>query len=56
MLFAGFIGSACWSNQILPTPYPVPFGSSALSLISLVHRNDDSIASSSLGFTHGYFA
>jgi len=56
MLVAGFIGGACWSNQNLPTPYPVPFGSSALSLISLVFSNDDSSASSSRGFTHEYFA
>jgi hypothetical protein len=26
MLFAGFIGGACWSIKHLPTPYPVPFG------------------------------
>jgi hypothetical protein len=56
MLFAGFIGSACWSDKYMPTPYPLPFGSSAFSLISLVFSNDDSNASSSLGFTHGYFA
>jgi hypothetical protein len=56
MLFAGFIVRACWSTKNLPTPYPVPFGSSALSLISLVRCNDDSNASSSRGFTHGYFA
>ncbi|MEG4842408.1 hypothetical protein [Microcoleus sp. B9-D4] len=41
MLFAGFIGGAYWSTKNLPTPYPVPFGSSALSLISLVRSNDD---------------
>jgi hypothetical protein len=56
MLFAGFIVRACWSIENLPTPYPLPFGSSALSLISLVLCNDDSVASSSRGFTHGYFA
>jgi hypothetical protein len=48
MLFAGFIGSAYWSNVNLPTPYSVPFGSSALSLISLVNGDDDSNTSSSL--------
>jgi len=56
MLFAGFRGSAGWSNEVLPTPYPVPFGSSALSLISLVRSHDALNASSSYCFTHGYFA
>jgi hypothetical protein len=55
MLFAGFVGGAYWSKHHLPTPYPLPFGSSAFSLISLVPNNDDSNASSSRGFTHGYF-
>ncbi len=40
MLFAGFIGSACWSMKNLLTPYPVHFGSIALSLISLVSGNE----------------
>ncbi len=56
MLFAGFMGGACWSNGILPTPYPVPFGSSVFILISLVLGNDESDTSSSNCFTHGYFA
>jgi hypothetical protein len=55
MLSAGFIGSAGWSNKNLPTPYPVPFGSSVFILISLVLGNDESDTSSSNRFTHGYF-
>jgi len=35
MLFAGFIGSADWSIDNLPTPYPVPFGSSFISFRAL---------------------
>lgn len=31
-LFAGFIGSAGWSRQKLPTPYPLPFGFSVSAL------------------------
>ncbi len=46
MLFAGFIGSACWSNNNLPTPYPLPFGSSVYSLISLGKDYDGSDTSS----------
>ena len=37
MLFAGFFESAYWSGSELPVSYPVPFGFSAYSLISLIH-------------------
>jgi hypothetical protein len=53
MLSTGFKGSACWSIVNLPTPYPLPFGSSVFSLISLVMDNDGSTTSSrsaTLGF------
>jgi len=42
MLSTGFIGSACWSDGYMPVPYPLPFGSSVYSLISLVSGNDGS--------------
>ncbi|MFB2983674.1 hypothetical protein [Microseira sp. BLCC-F43] len=35
MLFAGFMGSANWSMFDLPTPYPLPFGSSLISFQAL---------------------
>ena len=32
ILSTGFIGNAKWSENTLPSPYPLPFGSSASAL------------------------
>jgi len=45
MLSTGFFRECLLVNGELPAPYPLPFGSSAKSLISLVQSYDGSDAS-----------
>jgi hypothetical protein len=56
MLFAGFIGSAYWSAKNLPTPYPLPFGSSVLALFRWFKITTIQTHLQAEAFTRGYFA
>jgi hypothetical protein len=54
MLYAGFMGSACWSQVQLPTPYPLPFGSSFSALFSWLDFT--TLLHIFTRVTHGYYA